>query len=358
MNFKTLSLFCSVAERRSFSRAAEDHCVSQGAVSQAMQHLEQSLGVQLIDRSRRPLMLTSAGNTFLTGARDLLRRFQTLEENVRNDGRQPTGQLVIGAINSAGITYLPDARDEFSRRFPDVKIRLEFGSSEHISALTNSGHVDFGIVSFSRNTTHLQSVKWLDEPMRVVCSPAHALAENRTIRVKELNGIPMVCFDRDLRLRTEIDECLASYDVSVDAEMEFDNTDSMIRAIQANRGIGILPEAAVRREITAESLRLIQCPDFEMTRPVGIIIRRGGHVSHAAREFVALLLGKSPDDLSLGDLDASTDGRSVEIASGAKSNRNAGPISRTIRDERQSHSNNPAVTCEVTRHTKTIPNEI
>ncbi len=74
--------------------------------------------------------------------------------------------------------------------------------------------------------------------------------------------------------------------------MEFDNADSMIRAIQANRGIGIVPEAAVRRETANGSLRVVACREFRMTRPLGIIFRRSGRLSRAASEFGSLLLGR------------------------------------------------------------------
>jgi DNA-binding transcriptional LysR family regulator len=74
--------------------------------------------------------------------------------------------------------------------------------------------------------------------------------------------------------------------------MEFDNADSMIRAIQANRGIGIVPEAAVRRETANGSLRVVACRELRITRPLGIIFRRSGRLSRAASEFGSLLLGR------------------------------------------------------------------
>ena len=79
MNFRTLELFCTIAERRSFSQAAAAHQLTQSAVSQAIQHLEESVGVQLIDRSKRPLVLTTAGKVYLSGSRVILRSYERLE---------------------------------------------------------------------------------------------------------------------------------------------------------------------------------------------------------------------------------------------------------------------------------------
>ena len=78
--------------------------------------------------------------------------------------------------------------------------------------------------------------------------------------------------------------------------MEFDNIDSLIRAVQANQGIGIMPEAAVRRETANGSLRILPCHDLFLSRPLGIAWRRGGRLGPAAREFAALLLGRPLDD--------------------------------------------------------------
>ena len=102
----------------------------------------------------------------------------------------------------------------------------------------------------------------------------------------------MVGFDRELQLRQEIDACLAEAGVKVNVIMEFDNCDSMIRAIQANHGIGFVPEAAVRRETAVGSLRIVACRELRMTRPLGIIFRRSGRLSTAADEFGSLLLGR------------------------------------------------------------------
>ena len=102
----------------------------------------------------------------------------------------------------------------------------------------------------------------------------------------------MIGFDRGLQLRQEIDQCLTRAGIEVNVRMEFDNADSMVRAIQANRGIGILPEAAVRRETANGSLRVVACREFRMTRPLGIIFRRSGRLSRAASEFGSLLLGR------------------------------------------------------------------
>ena len=292
MHLRTLELFCTVAEQRSFSKAAGVHDLTQSAVSQAMQQIEESLGVQLIDRSKRPLVLTVAGTKYLRGVRSMLRSYNRLEQEIRSTGEHLSGQIAVGTIYSVGLSYMPDATEAFSRMHPEVDVIPKFGTSEEIIELTAEGSVDFGLVSFPKTTKQLQYVMWQQEPMRLVCSPEHILANRTDVTLADLNDMEMVGFERTLALRDEIDQGLAKAGVTVDVKMEFDNVDSMIRAIQANRSIGIVPEAAVRRETAIGSLRVVACRDLRMTRPLGIIFRRSGRLSKAANEFGSLLLGR------------------------------------------------------------------
>lgn len=165
MHLRTLEIFCTVAEQRSFSKAAAIHELTQSAVSQAIQQLEESVGVQLIDRSKRPLILTSSGTTYLRGVRGLLRGYDRLEQEVRSINRQLSGMVTVGAVYSVGLSYLPEASEEFERLHPDVDVKVEFGSSQRVEEMTVQGEVEFGLVSFPKNTKDLQYVLWQKEPM-------------------------------------------------------------------------------------------------------------------------------------------------------------------------------------------------
>lgn len=295
LNFRTLELFRTIAERRSFSQAAAVHQLTQSAASQAIQHLEESVGVQLIDRSKRPLVLTSAGQLYLSGLRGILRDYELLQRDVRSTGERLRGQLKVGTIVSVGLSYMPEASEAFAKIHPEVDVKTDFGASDRVINLVREGSVDLGLVSYPKSTKHLQCIPWQQEPMRLVCSSEHPLAKQNEVSLRQLQALDMIGFDRDLKLRQEIDQYLSRAGITVHVEMEFDNADSMIRAIQANRGIGIVPEAAVRRETANGSLRVVACRELRITRPLGIIFRRSGKLSRAASEFGSLLLGRPID---------------------------------------------------------------
>lgn len=293
MNFRTLEIFCCVADHRSFSRAADQLSLTQGAVSQSIGQLEESLGASLFDRSTRPPSLTPGGARFLRGIRGILKTYQRLGDEVRQLDSDTPGEISIGSIVSVGLSYLPSATEEFSRLNPGVSVNTAYGTSERVIEMVTGGEVDFGMVSFPRSTKTIEAVPWLDEPMRIFCSQNHPLADQRSVALEQLCGIDMIGFTRSLELRHQIDRVLAHAGITVQFPMEFDNTDSMIRAIQANGGIGILPEAAVRRETADGSLRVVACREFRMSRPLGMIFRRSARLSPPAGDFCSLLLGRS-----------------------------------------------------------------
>lgn len=306
MNFRPFEIFCDVATLGSFSKAARARGISQSAVSQAVGHLEESLGVKLFDRSSRPLAVTKAGKRYHQGLRELLANYQQLESEVVSAGRSLEGTLHVAAIYSVGLSYMPDATDEFGQMFPEVDVRVDYGHNETVIDRVMLGDAEIGLVSFPKTTRDVIAVPWQKEPMRLVCAPKHPLAAQAETDLSVLDGMEMVGFERGLQLRQMIDQEIKRAGIRVDFQTEFDNIDTIVRAIQANNGIGFLPEAAVRRETATGALKVVACRGLSMTRPLGIIFRRTRRPNRAGHEFGSLLLGRplEPDRGKRPHLDA------------------------------------------------------
>ncbi len=293
MNFRTLRVLVSIADCRSFSRAASACGLTQSAVSQIVQQLEEQLGVQLVDRSRRPLELTAAGRLYSDGVRPLLNDYQRIEDEVRSLGKKASTQVVVAAIYSVGLSYMPEVTAEFRARRPDVSVRVDYLHPEEVYEAVAEGSADFGLLSYARSSRTVLATSWREEPMGLFCAADHVLSQRAEIRLRDLDNLPMICFDQGLRIRHEIDHYLARRYVKPVVAMEFDNIDSLTRAMQVNAGIGILPEPAVRREVAAGSLRRLSCPELQLVRPLGAIWRRGIRLGSAAQELATMLLGRS-----------------------------------------------------------------
>lgn len=302
MQIRALRVFCDIASQRSFSRAAAVHGMTQSAASQIVHHLESDLAVQLIDRSKRPLVLTPAGQLYYEGLQRVLHDYQTLDHEVRSFGKRLAGHVEVAAIYSVGLSYMPAAKAEFAKRHPNVNLHVEYVTPERVFEQVIEGVADLGLISYPKSTRQVHCVTWQQEPIKLICSPDHPLSDRSEISLAELDGQLMMGFDASLKVQQEIATYLSRRGVRPHFDTGFDNIDSLIRAIQLNNGIGILPEPSVRREIAADSLRVVRCPELELTRPLGIIWRRGARLGPASMEFGTLLLGKplKADDASNG----------------------------------------------------------
>ncbi len=289
MHTKSLKIFCDVVERRSFSRAADENGISQSNASQLVQALERRLGVLLLDRSTRPFGLTPEGERFYDGCRDLVRRFEQLEEEVRTLHDAEARSLVVASIYSVGLHHMSAFMQRFSAEHPRAQVRLEYLHPHRVCKVVESGDADLGIVSYPKETDALETIPWRSEPMVIVCHPQHRLAREKAATLKAVAGESFVAFETGLAIRDAIDRALVRSQAEVNITLEFDNIETMKRAIEIDAGVSILPEPSVRREIALGSLAKVAIVGDAIVRPLGIVHRRERALSELAQQFVGLL---------------------------------------------------------------------
>lgn len=289
MHLKSLKVFCDVVGRRSFSRAADENGISQSGVSQIVHQLEENLGVKLIDRSKRPFVMTPEGQLYYEGCRRLVQSFHALEQKVRGLQQEVEGRLNVAAIYSVGLSYGQQLVGEFTRRYPKVAVNLDYHHPQRVYELVTAGQADVGLVSCAQQTRAIRVIPWLDEPVILVCAPAHPLARRASLRLADLNGLEIIGFDADLAIRRLIDRALAERRVQVQVVMAFDNIDTIKRAIEVRAGVSLLPEPSVRNELQAGTLVSIPVSGLDLVRPLGIIHRRGVELGTTAERFVRML---------------------------------------------------------------------
>jgi DNA-binding transcriptional LysR family regulator len=294
VHIRSLKVFYDVVRKRSFSQAAVEHGMTQSAASQSVQHLEEFLAVKLIDRTKRPFILTAEGQKFYDGLSGILRQFDTLVDEVRMGGSPDsgvTGHVVVASIYSMGLSYLPTLEEEFSRQFPEASLTYQLAHPHEVYRMVEQGTVDFGMVSYPDTTHTIQSTKWRDEPMILVASPRHRLSTlGEKINPQDLSQVGLVAFAQNLKIRQEIDRQLRTLGITMRIVVELDNIDSVKHAAIVNSGVAILPKLTVQTELAAGSLRLIECQGLELTRPLGIIQRRDVAMTRAARSFMEMIM--------------------------------------------------------------------
>ncbi len=289
MHVKALKVFCDVVGRRSFSRAAAENDMSQSGASQMVHHLEEHLGVRLIDRSKRPFVLTPEGEVFYEGCRRLVEQYYTLEDNVRAMHQDVEGLVRVASIYSVGLSHIDRFRRCFLQKFPQAKVQLEYHHPSRIYDLVREDQVDLGLVSYPQKSRTIDVSPWREEPMVLTCAPEHALATRTSVELSELANLEMVGFNPDLRIRRKIDQALEAAGVECCVTLEFDNIESIKRAVEINAGVALLPAPTVEREIAAGTLVAIPIKGKKLVRPLGIIRRHGRELGDTARRFFEML---------------------------------------------------------------------
>ncbi|MHB1033270.1 MAG: LysR family transcriptional regulator [Pirellulales bacterium] len=289
MNIDTLRLFCDVVQRQSFSRGAATNRVSQSAASQAVHRLEVHLGVQLVDRSKRPFVLTPEGQACYEGLRDVLERYDSLEARVRALRKEIAGVVRVAAIYSVGLHDMSRCIQDFMRRYPKAKVQLEYLRPNKVYDAVLAGDVDLGVVSYPTVSPDLDVVPLRSEQMVLVCHPSHPLATAEHVAISHLRGEDFIGFDQDLSIRKELDRWMRHHRVAVHMAMEFDNIETIKQAVEIGAGVSILPEPTVRKEIQSGSLVAVPLETEELRRPIGIIHRQRKAFTPTAARFVEML---------------------------------------------------------------------
>jgi len=294
MHIKSLKVFCDVVVRKSFSLAAEVNEISQSNASQMVQQLEERLQVRLLDRSKRPFVLTPEGEIFYEGCRKIVQRYWALEEEVRTLHEEVAGRVSIASIYSVGLSHMTRFVREFMAKHPKANVHLQYQHPDRVYELVESGQVDLGLVSYAKGSKTLRALTWREEEMVLVCAPSHNLATRRVVKLEDLHGRDMVSFDDNLEIRRAIDRALSARRVETVVVMEFDNIEILKRAIELDAGISLLPRPTVEREVASGSLVAIPLADIRLVRPLGIIHARDKNLSKTARRFIQLLREQPP----------------------------------------------------------------
>ncbi len=293
MQVESMKIFCDLVEFKSFSRAAEKNLISQSAVSQQLGQFETEFRCQLIDRSKRPFELTETGNLFYETCQDVISRLHKFKSDTNSLSSKSKGRIKIGAIFSIGMHSLQGYIKKFMSRYPSVSVDVDFYKSSQIYHDILSGDIDIGLVAVPRKDKNIELMDFVNEKLVLVCNRDHPFADKFEIDIHELQMQRFISFGYDVPTRDLIDDILKKHSVVVNSAMEFDNTETIKRAVEIGSGVCILPENTIQSEIQSGTLRAINFSNESFYRPTGIIIRKNKVFAESTRYLVELLRQKS-----------------------------------------------------------------
>lgn len=287
-----LNVFCRVAEEQSISAAARTLHISQPAVTQHIQHLEESLRVTLLVRARTGVTLTEAGALLLEHAR----RVAALEEEVmfrlRTADTPLRGRIRIGSSTTITQYYLPNVLAAFKARHPEVSVELIEGNSDAMIGALLDRRIDMGLIETHCMRRDLRVQRFFDDELAVIASPDHPLARKREASLRDLLHYPMVRREPGSGTRQCLDRALVQHGVDVRkliVAQELPSTEAIKRTVAAGLGLGCVSRISITQELAARSLATIALKGVILRRSFSIILPLGPDPVGLRQVFIGFL---------------------------------------------------------------------
>ncbi len=292
-NFKT---FCDLVETKSFSKAARLNGVTQSAVSQQLKAMERHYDMLIIDRNQKKFRLTPQGAKLNATFKEILSLYEKLNCELQEMRNIVSGAIQIATVNSIGLHELPPYLKSFMLEYPSVNVRVEYRRANLVYEDVLHGSVDLGLVAFPTKHRDLSILPFSEDELVLATHPSHLLAKKKSVKLHDLQGFDFIAFERDIPTRKATDEILRKAGVEVGLVMEFDNVETVKRAIEINAGCAILPASTIRNEVGQGQLVSCKLNGSKHVRPLAIIHKKNKLLTPALRSFMDLMEKPKPQD--------------------------------------------------------------
>src|SRR5580693_3077113 len=195
--------------------------ISQSAATQHIQEMEKRLGVQLLDRSTRPLGLTAGGKLYAELCRDVLRREEDFAAALDEIKAEAEGTVRVASIYSIGLSEMTRLREDFQRACPGAELRIEYLRPNKVYEAVLEGQADLGFISYPEHRRDLTVIPWREERMTVAVYPSHRLAGRQMLMPTDLNDEDFISFDEEVIIRRELDRFFREHGVAISIVMQF-----------------------------------------------------------------------------------------------------------------------------------------
>lgn len=245
VTLRQLRVFQAIAETRNFSRAGDQIGLTQPAVSRSVVELEGQLGLKLLDRTTREVVLTDAGQSLAMRLDRVLDELdQTLAE-VHGMAGARRGKVRVASSPTLSANLMPACIAECARRDPDIDFMLLDRIQQDVLDSVRAGEVDFGVVVEPPATDDLHCEAILDDPFCLVMPPHHRLADKRSTRWSALDGEPLVLLDHSSGSRRLIDEALQRHGARCEVRQQVGHPTTAFRMVEQGIGISVMPALAM-----------------------------------------------------------------------------------------------------------------
>lgn len=289
LDLTDLRLMLRVAEANSLTRGAEAVHLSVPAASTRIKNLEESAGCKLLFRTSQGVTLTPPGQALVHHARLVLGQIEHLRDDLQDYAQGTKGHLRVFANTTALCEYLPPVLRRYLRTHPDVNIDLRERLSHDIVRAVSEGQTDIGIVAGTVRTENLQVLPYRNDRLVLVVPPGHALAGQASVAFSDTLALDHVGLTEASALHGFLRQICEGLQRPLRLRIEVGNFEAACRMVEAEVGVGILPESAARRRAQTMAIRLVPLRDDWALRAMQICVRNLEALPPFARDLVELL---------------------------------------------------------------------
>lgn len=294
MNLHQLRIFRAVAERMSFSGAAESLYLTQPAVSLQVRALERSLGVRLFDRTGGRLALTPAGEALLRSATTILNAEDEARRVLDELRGASAGRLIVAANTTGGMYLVPRLIAAFRAEAPKVQIDLDVDATDRICERVAQGTVDLGFVGGPIEDGRLAVEPVADDRLVLVASPLHPLAaRRRRIGLERLAAEPLIVPEVASRTRMLVERRLREAGLPFRPAAQMVGTEAVKKAVESNLGVAFVSSFAVEGELALGRLVRLEVEGLAIVRPIVMVHRSERYFTPAAQRFRAFVRARA-----------------------------------------------------------------
>ena len=293
MQIESLKVFCDLAETESFTKAAQINEITQSAVSQQVSALERTFKALLIERSKKKFRLTREGEILYEYAKQIINQYDSLYNKLQEVRDVVCGTIRVSTIYSIGLHDLPPYLKKFLKSYQTVNVHVEYRRSNQVYEDILGNADDLGLVAYPVKDPKLEVVPLRKDKLVLICHPKHPLAKNDNVSLKDLAGQRFVAFEPDIPTRKAIDKAFKDAGVEVQTAMEFDNIETVKRAVEIDAGISIVPASTVAQEVAKHTLEAVELDNGSLSRPLAVIYKKNKVLSPAMKQFIATLKGEA-----------------------------------------------------------------
>lgn len=303
MNLRDLKYLVALADHKHFGRAASACFVSQPTLSTQIKKLEEELGVSLVERAPRHIMLTSAGRDAAERARRIVADVEEMKEAARRSQNPEAGAVRLGIFPTLGPYLLPHVVSQVRERFPELELLLIEEKTEVILRQLREGKLDAGVLALPLHDEHLHIEPLFEEPFMLAVPVAHALAASKTLTMHDLAHESLLLLEDGHCLRDQALDVCHLAGAGEKTGFRATSLETLRQMVAANVGITLLPVLAVKPPVPAsQDIRLLPFRAPAPSRRIAMVWRRSSAMSEFLSKLAAVFRDLPADLLTTSDV--------------------------------------------------------